>query len=294
MISKYLLTRFFTFILLMLLFPFHSSAQLKRTRAVQNAPVELTFMAPKHLHLYTTEHLHKGELHYSIMHTFGEVNAGVDNFWGLDFGANIRLNFEYGLTDKLTVGVGRTGQDKVYTISARRLLIREKQQRGAPVSISLNMLAGISTIRTQFLANGYTFGDRLHYSASLPFTKKVTNRLSVLVSPMVTHFSRTGTELSLSHPDIQTYLSAGNGFRYQISAHGAITFQSVIPLKDTDQLKPNFGIGFDIETGGHVFQMYFTTSQSLSEAYLVASENGNIFEKAFRFGFNINRLFRLH
>jgi hypothetical protein len=284
------LTIFITFILL----PCFTLAQLERKRVIKNSDVELTFMSTKNINLYTAQHLEKGELQYSIMHTFGQVNSKVENFWGLDFGANVRLNFEYGLNDKLTIGVGRSSQDKVYTFSARTSLLREKSLSGSPISISLNTLLGITTIRTGFLANSYSFGDRLHFSGSLPITKMVSKRLSLLVTPIVTHFNRTGTELSLTHPDIQTYFGLGNGFRYTVLSHSALTFQSVIPVKDIDRLKPNFAIGYDIETGGHVFQIFFTTSPSVNESYLMAADNGNISKREFRLGFNINRLFKLH
>ena len=81
--------------------------------------------------------------------------------------------------------------------------------------------------------------------------------------------------------------------RYKFTRSSAVTFQFTQPFSEADNLDPNLAIGIDIETGGHVFQMFFSTTQALSESYILAGPNGNFFDREFRFGFNINRLFKI-
>jgi len=277
---------------LLLLIPTTVLAQLERERVVTDQPVELTFMAPRNINLFTVEPLSKGELHYSIMHTFGEVDSGAQNLWGIDQGANVRFSFEYGIANRFSLGFGRSSMDKVYDIHARWAILRQKDN-SSPVSVTLAPSLGLTTGSFGFLEKDYSFDDRLSFSAALPIARKFNDNFSLQFVPMITHFNRTGPELNLADPAVQTYFSIGAAARQKISPRSALTFQVIPPITDAENLNWNFGVGIDIETGGHVFQMFFTTSRALNEAYLVSGENGNFFDGEFRFGFNVNRLFRI-
>jgi hypothetical protein len=50
-------------------------------------------------------------------------------------------------------------------------------------------------------------------------------------------------------------------------------------------------VGLDIETGGHVFQLFFTSSQWLTEQHVVARNVDDFLSGDFRIGFNVNRVF---
>ncbi len=280
-------------ILILLSSPSLLFAQLQRERVVTDQPVELIFMAPRNINLFTVEPLSRGELHYSIMHTFGEVDTGARNLWGIDQGANVRFSFEYGFGDRFSLGFGRSSMDKVYDFHGRWALIRQKTENGSPVSVTIAPSVGVTTGSFGFLENDYSFGDRLSFSAALPVARKFSNELSLQLIPMITHFSRVGLELNVADPLVNTYYSVGLAGRYKVSPRTALSLQAIPPITDAENLDWNIGIGVDIETGGHVFQMFFTTSRALNEAYLVAGENGNFFDREFRFGFNVNRLFRI-
>jgi hypothetical protein len=267
-------------------------AQLERTPVVQNRPVELTFMAPRNINLYTVEPLSRGELHYSIMHTFGTVDTGVRNLWGIDQGANVRFSFEYGITERWSAGFGRSSLDKVYDINSRYRLVSQMQQEGSPVSVTLNVSGGIITASFPFLQNDYSFNDRLNGAASILIARKFTDEWSLQLSPTIVHFNRVGQELNVADPDVNTYYAVGVSTRYKIRPRTALSAQ-YIPTLNGDNTSYNLAVGIDIETGGHVFQMFFTTSRALNDQYLVAGENGSFFDREFRFGFNVNRLFNL-
>jgi len=81
--------------------------------------------------------------------------------------------------------------------------------------------------------------------------------------------------------------------RYKIRPQTALSVQYLPPITPARNLNSNIAVGIDIETGGHVFQMFFTTSRGLNDQYMVAGQNGDFLDREFRFGFNINRLFRL-
>lgn len=268
-------------------------AQLERQKVNPNRPVELTFMAPRNINLYTVHSLSKGELHYSIMHTFGEVRSGVQNLWGIDRGANVRFSLEYGITDALSLGFGRSSMDKVYDLTSRLVLLRQTSSGSMPVSISAVPTMGINTSDFRFLNQNYSFRERLNFGLSLPIARKFSDKLSLQLSPIVVHFNRIGSELQVVDPAQNNYYSIALAGRYKVTPRTALSFQYIPPITEAQNLDANIAVGVDIETGGHVFQMFFTTSSALNDQYLLAGENGNFFAREFRFGFNINRLFNL-
>src|SRR5437879_12612358 len=71
------------------------------------------------VNLHTVETLGKGTLECRIAHRFGDFSSGADNFWGLDGPATIQFHFDYGVTDRLTLGVGRAAYNKIYDAFAK-------------------------------------------------------------------------------------------------------------------------------------------------------------------------------
>jgi hypothetical protein len=52
-------------------------------------------------------------------------------------------------------------------------------------------------------------------------------------------------------------------------------------------------LGFDIETGGHVFQLIFTNSLGIIEKDFIGETTGRWSKGDIHFGFNISRVFTL-
>jgi hypothetical protein len=227
------------------------------------------------------------------LHTFGPVNSGGRNLFGIDAGANVRFSFEYGVTKRLSLGLGRSSLDKNVDINSRIALLRQNPETGIPVSVSFVPSAGINTVDPDFLPDNYVLTDRLNYGFSLPVARKFNDELSIQLSPMLVHFNRVGPELNIADQEANNYYSVGFAGRYKIKPRTALSLQYIPPLTDADNLDANLAVGIDIETGGHVFQMFFTTSRALNDPYLIAGDNGNFFAREFRFGFNVNRLFQL-
>lgn len=271
-------------------------AQLERRLVAETSPVEQTFMAPRNINLYTVHNLSKSELHYSIMHTFGEVNTGYQQLWGIDNGANVRFSFEYGISDVLSVGIGRSSLDKMVDITGRYHFLRQMSDDSMPVSATFSGGIGINTSDLGFVSNlgmdEYSFSDRTNFYASVLVARKMNENLSLQVSPMFVHFNRVGTEISITEENTNTYFAVGLAGRYKIKPRLAISAQ-YIPTITEKRTNDNLALGLDIETGGHVFQLFFTTSRALNDSYLIAADNGSISDREFRFGFNVNRLFSL-
>src|ERR1044072_200782 len=69
--------------------------------------VRNAFKSSRVINGHSMELIGKGVLDVRILHRFGPVNGGVSELFGLDQ-ASMRLGFDYGLGNNLTIGIGRT------------------------------------------------------------------------------------------------------------------------------------------------------------------------------------------
>ena len=65
----------------------------------------------------------------------------------------------------------------------------------------------------------------------------------------------------------------------------------MLPDQLAEQYTNSLSIGFDIETGGHVFQLHFTNSTSMIEKGFITETLGEWGKGEIHFGFNISRVF---
>ncbi|WP_113922326.1 DUF5777 family beta-barrel protein [Cognataquiflexum aquatile] len=275
-------------LLIGLSFSLPAFAQLERKLATENQEVELIFHAPRHINLLTVEPLVKKDLHFAIMHTFGTLDGGIQELWGLDNGANIQFSFEYAFSDKFSLGAARQSLDKVYNVYGRYHLLKQTQNNSMPISLSLMGGAAINSSNYDFLLNDApTFGERTSYAFQVMGARKFSDKLSVQVTPMMAYFVDPNP-IFFIEGDQNLYLALGFSGKYKVTGRSSLTLQW-IPNLNSD-LRNNLGVGIDIEAGGHVFQMYFVTSQFLNEQYLLAGGNGTPGDE-FRIGFNVNRIF---
>jgi len=278
-----------TLILIMIIgLPLIVEAQLERKPASAVQEVDLIFHAPRHINLLTVEPLDKKTLHFAIMHTFGTLDGGIQNLYGLDNGANIQLSFEYALSDKFSLAASRQSRDKIYNLYSRYHIFKQTRDDKIPFSLSLMGGAGVNTSNYSFLQeNNPNFSERSSFAFQVMAARKFTDKISFQLTPMLAYFADLNP-IFLLEGDQQLYLALGFSGKYKISGKSSLTLQWIPNLNN--DLPNNLGVGIDLEAGGHVFQMYFVTSQALNEQYLLAGGNG-VPGEGFRVGFNVNRIF---
>ncbi|HEY5692396.1 MAG TPA: DUF5777 family beta-barrel protein [Cyclobacteriaceae bacterium] len=249
-----------------------------------------TFKGTRIINGQSVETKGKGELEFIFSHRFGRINSGSYNFWGLD-DAFVRLGLEYGLTDRLGVGVGRTSLDKTFDGYLRYKVFR--QSSGAlnfPVTVTA---IGAAYIKTSPRAKDnplISIGDRTAYSIGMLVARKINSSFSLQLTPVFVH--RNAVIQSVENNDD---LALGFGSRYKITRSVALSGEYYYRLNAKSN-SPNFdsvGIGVDIETGGHVFQLVFTNSTGMFDRALVTETTGDFFSGDIHFGFNITRNFQI-
>ncbi|MBO6574480.1 MAG: hypothetical protein JJ896_03615 [Rhodothermales bacterium] len=267
-------------------------AQMSRERADPNRPVKELFWAPTLIGLQSVTPLGSGNLNYSIKHSFGLVSSGVENLWGLDGAANIRFGLDYGLTDRITLGMGRSRYDKVYDFRVKANLLRQTVSGSSPVELAVMGDVGITT-----LENGFSFQDRLSYAGMVMLARRLSDKVSVQVSPMVSHLNTVYIERDAQGQRVveeNTHLGLGLAASWELNEQVALIVEYMPVLGErSDGTTDAFSIGLDLETGGHVFQLFFSSSDWLIEQHMLARNDDDFFSGDFRWGFNINRVFAL-
>lgn len=249
-----------------------------------------TFKGTRIINGQSVETKGQGELEFIFSHRFGRINTGSYNFWGLD-DAFVRLGLEYGITDRLGVGIGRTSFDKTFDGYLRYKIFR--QSSGA-VAFPFTITAiGTGYIKTSPRAKNnpqFPMEDRLAYSTSILVARKINSNFSLQLSPVFVHRNAVNQSVENNND-----MAIGLGGRYKITRSVALSGEYYYRLNEKSN-SPNFdsvGFGIDIETGGHVFQLVFTNSSGMFERALVSETTGDFFSGDIHFGFNITRNFQV-
>lgn len=277
------LQRHLIILFIIILVPSTLVAQLKRERANKDPKIERTFFAPTNIGISTTENVDRHNLKSSIKHTFGLVSSGIDQFFGLDNGSNTKLSIDYGINDRISVGIGRMSFNKVVDLRSQYTILDQTISGSTPVSISIKGSIGIKTLS----GLGYSFSDRLSYFGSLMVSRKI-NRLSLQFAPMISYFNQPflGNK--------QVLKGLGIVGSYEINNRLALSGEYLSILGDRNpDTKNAMSIGLNIDTGGHIFQLFLSSTQWHSESFIMANNKDTFWKGDFRFGFNIHRFFGL-
>jgi len=229
-----------------------------------------------------------GTFEIIFMHRFGKINSGAYNLWGLDE-AWIRLGFEYSATDNFTIGIGRSSYQKTYDGFIKyRFIQQTRGLKNFPFTATAFISMAINTLKPTDPELSIDFSSRLSYAYQVHFARKFNKNFSLQLMPTLVH--RNLVRTPEENNDI---LALGIGSRYKISKRMAITFEYYYQFNNnTQELNYNsIGIGLELETGGHVFQMVFSNSQAMIEKSFITETTGNFFDGDIHFGFNITRAF---
>lgn len=249
-----------------------------------------TFKTTRVINGQSIENPPKGALNFVISHHFGRINEGWYEFWGLDQ-ANIRFGFEYGITDWLAIGIGRTSVEKTYDGSLKLKLLRQsKGLRNMPITLSYYGDISCTSLKWTEPERENYFSSRLEYLHQLLIARKFGSRVSVQLVP--TYIHRNLVETAEDQNDVW---AIGAGGRVKISTRVAITgeYYYVLPGETADDYYNSFSIGVDLETGGHVFQIFLTNSQGLIGQQFIPETTGQWGKGDIHLGFNINRMFQI-
>ena len=245
-----------------------------------------TFKSTRLINGQSIETRTEGVLEFLIGHRFGQVNSGFDELFGLD-NANIRFGFEYGITDDLNIGIGRSSFNKVFDGFLKYKLI--KQSNELPLTVTLYSATTLNTNDFPLENAGFKTVHRYAYTHQVLLARKFNPSFSFQLMPTYIHRNLVATE-----EDANDLISLGMGGRVKLNTRLAINAEWYPQFTEkSDSFRNAFAIGLDIETGGHVFQLHLTNAQQMNEPGFIGETIGNFLDGDIHFGFNISRVFNL-
>lgn len=254
---------------------------------------EASFKASRIVNGHSVEQMKKGQLDFRIHHRFGEIGDGAYQLWGLDQ-SSVMFSLEYGLTDRLLLGATRSTYAKTYTSFAKYKILRQSTgERTMPISLSLLASAEANGMKWMYPERNNHFSSRLSYVTQLLVARKFNEAFSLQLSP--TYIHRNLVPEAIDPNDI---FAAGIGGRYKLTKRVSVNVEYffVVPFPQNGKtLNPNsLSLGFDIETGGHVFQLFVTNSLPMFERGFITETTGKWLDGGIHFGFNISRVFSIY
>lgn len=247
-------------------------------------PVMATFKATRIVNAQSIEMPKPRILEFVILHRFGSMANGAYDLFGMDE-AVIRFDLEYGFSDRLSIGIGRSSLNKTYDIFSKLKIVDQRTgHRSFPISLVLFTKMEIETIMKDM-----DMQDRYTYDVQFLLAKKLNRSLSLQLMPTFIHRNLVET-----HNDHHDLISLGIGGRIKMTRRTSINFDTFFPIgKRGETYKQGWGIGYDIETGGHVFQLMVTNARGSFESEYVENASGAFEDLNLYLGFNISRAFYL-
>jgi len=229
----------------------------------------------------------KGSKEFIIHHRFGPVKE-MSDLYGIYGSSNIRMGFNYGLTDKIMLGFGTEKYSKLQEFQVKYAILQQNRGGNMPVSLSFFGNAAIDAGKKENFGANYKFTNRLSYYGELIIARKFCDAFSAQLAPGFAHFNAVD---SLYEHDVIGLSFSG---RYKLYNETSFLFAYDHPFnisslhenrEPLNKYKPNYAFGFEIATGTHAFQVFASTFENI-----VKQKNLLYNTKEFEdlcFGFNI-------
>ena len=250
--------------------------------------VTATFKGTRILNGHSIENRKNEELEFIISHRFGAINLGFKELFGLDQ-SNIRFALEYGLTDNLTLGLGRSSFEKTFDSFFKYSLVKQRKGQSAfPFAISIFGSIAAKTQDEEFPIVERTFSENLSYVGQVLLARKFSSSFSMQLTPTFIH--RNTVRIA---EDPQNIYALGFGSRIKLSKRVSFNSEYYWAFNKSTSVdaRNSLAFGVDIETGGHVFQLILSNAITMIEKSFIAENTGDFFGGDIHFGFNISRTF---
>ena len=258
-----------------------------------------TFEGTRVMNNHSTEMLYKKNLEFIIAHKFGDIagdNGGIQNFYGFDNVADVRFAFEYGVTNDFAIGFGRSkGVGPLNQVLDGYLKYRLLQQEkdGMPVSLTfVSSMASTYRKASEDSTSAVFYNsvlERFIFTNQILVSKKVNSKLSLQVNVGYNHRNL------VAFNDVNGLLFTGGVVRYRFTERVGILaeYNRIWNRSKTSFQKDPLSFGLELITGGHNFTLVLSNSKGINENIFIPNTSSDWLKGQFRFGFSINRKFKL-
>ncbi|MBC7694470.1 MAG: hypothetical protein H7141_03385 [Burkholderiales bacterium] len=276
--------------------------------------VYATFKTTKIVNAQNIETVKKRNLDFRVTHRFGNIynstsknalNEAAHSAFGLDNSTDIRISFDYGITDKLTIGIGRSKFREMNDGTIKWRFLTQKENNKIPVSVCFYGNLGYTSMTTDNLYAGTirpktNEAHRVQYASQLLIARKFNSWFSLQIMPTYIHRNFIKQQLNAKNgkEDENSMFSLGFGGRLKLTKRFALVADYFYNFSDFQKNNPlgyynPLGVGIEIETGGHVFHINYTNGPAILESSLLTSTQDSWTKGQIKLGFNISRWFAL-
>jgi len=281
--------------------------KLVDTTKSRDTRIQPTWKDTKLINVETAKTLDPGVMEFFISHRFGNVggqgNGGFHTFYGFDIASDIDFAFQFGITKNLMIGISRSKQQELIDLDAKYKLIT--QTTVTPVSLAIYGDAGITPElnSTFYSAADSAFQrsviDKLSYFGEFILDRRFNDHISWELLGGVQHRNYV---IAAENPnngaiDQNTIPFMATGGRIMFNKHSSLVFDYyyiMSPYRMNNKAFHNpISVGYEVETGGHVFEINFSNAGYLNENNIIPYTTDNWLKGGFKLGFSISRVFNI-
>ena len=238
----------------------------------------------------------KGTLQLDIVHRFGTWDNGYDDLFGFFAPTNIKFGLNYVLINKLAIGFGFTKNNLLWDFNAKYAIVQQTRSGRVPLSLTYY---GNTAVETRDKVNYRKRGDRFSYFHQLIIARKFSDKLSVQISPSISHFNKVvgfinsdGDTEGLMEND---HIAVSLGGKFQVTSGTAIILNFDQPITDHVAGKPEANLAFGVEfvTSAHAFQLFIGNYNAIVPQYNNSFNKNSFGDNEILIGFNVTRLWNL-
>lgn len=280
----------------------------QNTEKPKNEHVTGTWKTTRIINAQSTETAPKKSLDFRVTHRFGNIGAasggGFGAFYGMDRIANVRIALEYGITNNWMVGIGRSKTMGHIDAFTKYRFLTQTINNKIPLSIAVYLNAAVSPIKRELFYADIPVhkNDNLHrlsYTAQLIIARKFGNLGSLEILPTYVHRNYVKTYINPENGATETngLFALGIAARIKITKRSSILaeyFYTFSEFRKDNPMMPYYNpvsIGYEIETGGHVFHINFSNAAGIIENDFLVNSPDTWKMGGFKWGFNISRVF---
>lgn len=265
--------------------PVQSMAQEEKERS---GPVWETFTSGLLGDQQTIETPYEDGLEFIIHHRFGKIETFKDVF-GMYAPSNIRLGLDYGFTENLMAGFGYEKNNKLFELNAKYKILKQTEENEFPVSVGYYVNVAADLRDPEVFGENYSLMNRMSYFHQLIIARKFGDRIGVQLSPSYSHFN--AVDSIYQHDHFALSLAARVNVYNSMSV--ILNYSQPMPLSmvryyQVDHFpKPNLGVGIEIATGTHCFQLFAANYDKITPQKNLAYNANGILDGDFRIGMNV-------
>jgi hypothetical protein len=262
------------------------------TESATDEPVDL-FRATMTPNFPTTTMLYKGDWHYEISHRFHPtIDEGYDANFGLDGPASMRTAVGYGISDDLSITLGRSNLLDNLDLQIKYRLW-DMEHETLPSAVAMRVGLAWNTDIPTIVKRGKTDGANFQYYAQLVYnTLLFDGKLGIGIVPSYLYNS------AIFSVDKQYTFTLGNYYQFYfndlwgvwLEYNPAISgYQGILLPGESGHSHDSLSFGTSIETGGHAFYLFATNNTRLNPAQFLVGAPTSASPKNWHLAFGITR-----